>query len=72
MKIQQAISAAYEASKCITRATFPWNRGFLKLKLGDNEENYLFDLYNANGNKCGHGSKPQLSDIIANDWEVCD
>lgn len=71
MDIQQAIFEANKTGKYITRIEAPWLGGFLKLKLGDKKENYLFDLCGSDGKKCERKWKPQLSDIIAEDWKSC-
>ena len=49
-----------------------WHDPFLKLKLGNSEEDYLLIPYGYKYEKLGRGWQPRLSDIMASDWEICD
>ena len=71
MNIQQAINEAQKHNKCITRFDNFWN-GFSKLKLGTMDENYFFIVCGACNKEIKGAWQPQLTDIVALDWEVCD
>ena len=71
MTIQQAIFEANKTGKHIRRGCVDWNGGISKLKLGDVEDNYLFVLCTYD-KKQYKGWQPQVTDIVALDWEICD
>ncbi len=68
MHIQQATKKALKHGVFITRIDKYWSN-YAKLKP---QKNYLFAFYGADGQQEGKGWQPQVEDILADDWVVCD
>lgn len=57
--------------KCIKKLCFTKKHGFLKVKPGENQDNYLLVPYGPDGKRNGRGWQPQVNDIVVYDRVVC-